>query len=92
MSAEDWGYYEGRLLALRRVAADRRERVDATLLLLNSSGEDREFRLPPPLLGWRQLLDTAQPEAGEREHAEDVISVAAHALILLAVRDPKVPE
>ncbi|MDB5985563.1 MAG: glycogen debranching enzyme GlgX [Nevskia sp.] len=88
MDDDRWGYYEGRLLALRRLTRDQHNRVEATLLLVNNSGDDREFVLPQPLMPWRLLLDSAQLQTVERGIGEDErINVVAHGVMLLAVRN-----
>ena len=84
MDAERWSYYEGRLLALRRVARTARGRAEVTLLLINHCDDARQFVLPLPALSWRLLIDTARPESAEREVGVEAIEVAAHGVVLLA--------
>ncbi|SNS54089.1 glycogen operon protein [Noviherbaspirillum humi] len=95
MDHERWHYYEGRLLALRRIAAERREhaggsddRVSASLLLLNAYSEDREFVLPAPVMQWHAVIDAAEPwdqpaPAPVRQPHDNRILVAAHSAVLL---------
>ena len=64
--------------------ADRSD--DGTVHILssffNSSGEDRLFRIPPPVLPTRLLVDSATPEAAERDLFGDQLMVAAHSVVL----------
>jgi glycogen operon protein len=86
MTPERWNFSEGRLLALRRVAADLKAgSVSVSLLLLNAFKEDREFSLPRPVMPWRLLIDAAaSDEAGKpREPRNNSINVAAHSAVLL---------
>lgn len=92
MNAEKWAYFEGRLLAVRRAAA-----TDVTLLLVNNTGEPREFVLPPPMLQWQRLVDSAAPQAPEQADGqadgqaviETVIAVAARSVQLLSAGAPQ---
>jgi glycogen operon protein len=52
-------------------------------LLLNPGDQPHDFRLPPPHLPSRVLLDSAQPAAHARSVAGDQIAVAAHSAVLL---------
>jgi len=92
MTPEAWQDVHGRRVILRRaVAAD--DGVDVSLLLVNGSHEDAEFRLPTPRLAWRQLIDSARPEAAETELMADAVIVAAHAVVLIvATAIPENPE
>lgn len=89
MDQEKWDYTEGRLLALRRAARieDKRKvkgQVSASLLLINSYSEDREFILPKPLLNWRVIIDAADPElASARKPIDNRITVVSHSALLL---------
>ncbi len=88
MDDSRWGYYEGRLLAVRRMTRDRQTKIEATLLLVNNTGEDREFHLPQPQMPWRLLLDSSTPQGADREIGEaETTQVAAHSVVLLAVRN-----
>jgi len=97
MTPERWGFAEGRLLALRRIARSegvrRDSAVDASLLLLNAFSEDREFVLPAPEMPWRVAVDAAEPtgvptvEAAAGRITENRIKVAAHSAVLLVADD-----
>jgi isoamylase len=84
MSAAKWDYFEGRLLAVRRVVGVGYGRADATLLLINNTAEPRAFRLPTPTLRWRSRLDSALPTANEVTAVGDEVAVAARSVVLLA--------
>ncbi len=90
MDQEKWGFLEGRLLALRRVARTQEKRnlhgeVSASLLLVNAHSEDREFTLPEPKLDWLVLIDAAEVTDGPtvRKPQDNIITVLAHSALLL---------
>ncbi|RJF95334.1 glycogen debranching protein GlgX [Noviherbaspirillum saxi] len=87
MTPERWHFSGGRLLALRRVAADLQTgTVSVSLLLLNAFKEDREFSLPPPAMPWKLLIDAASAEGTGRHGGKlrnNLINVAAHSAALL---------
>ncbi|HWU96988.1 MAG TPA: glycogen debranching protein GlgX [Oxalicibacterium sp.] len=90
MDQEKWGFAEGRLLALRRVARSEEKRgaegeVSASLLLVNAHSEDREFILPEPVLDWIVLIDAAESAEGPtvRKPQDNRITVASHSALLL---------
>jgi isoamylase len=92
MDQEKWGYAEGRLLALRRVAniqsKNKKEMsVCASLLLVNASADDREFILPEPVLPWKVLIDAAETDdpSSRRKPEDNRITVASHSALLLVV-------
>jgi len=85
MSEAAWAHPEGRVLGLRRADRDD-DGVDVTLLLANSDGEPQPFRLPPPRLAWRLLLDSSDPQAAERAVEQEELQVPAHGLLLLGCR------
>jgi glycogen operon protein len=66
MTQERWDFFEGRLLALRRIAGHPEAGViSASLLLLNAYSENRSFVLPKPVMPWRVLLDAAEDQGRE---------------------------
>jgi glycogen operon protein len=81
-----WADGAAQLLALRRAVASG-DTVDITLLLLNATAEDREFRIPPaPLLktlAWEIKLDSTHPEQKPLQ-ATPKVMVGAHGAVLLA--------
>ena len=60
--------------------------VGVTLLLMNASDEDRGFTLPTPALPWRLMIDSAHPDAPERQLHTSTITVGNRSAILLAAR------
>jgi isoamylase len=71
-------------LVLRRAARLPDGRVPMLTLMLNPTGADRGFALPPPDRPTRLLLDTAEPEAAERDLPSlDDVPVRAHSVVLL---------
>jgi glycogen operon protein len=83
MLPEDWQYTEGRLLSLRRAVALEDECLEISMLLINNIGEPQAFQLPGPTLPWCGRLDTANPQALERELGAATVEVAAHSVQLL---------
>ena len=83
MDEDAWQNPLGRLLAIRRAARGRRGDVEVSLLLVNGDHRDRVFHLPGPTLRWRALLDSAHPDAVEKEVPTDTVLVAAHSVRLL---------
>jgi isoamylase len=82
VSQESWNNPEERCLVLRR--ADRSDDGDVHILssFFNSTSEDRLFRIPPPMLPTRLLVDSAAPEVPERDLFGDQLKVAAHSVVL----------
>jgi glycogen operon protein len=81
ISVEAWQNPEERVIVLRR--ADRHEAVQALTLLLNPTDQALDFRLPPPHVSQRLLIDTDKPDAPERDLAEDHIELAARSAVLM---------
>jgi glycogen operon protein len=80
-----WNDPEERIIVLRRAAPnDDGDTVSILTLLLNPTSEQRTFVLPPPQLPTRLLVDTAKPEAPERDLDGSKIEVAAHSAVLVA--------
>jgi len=84
MSQEQWGYTEGRLLALRRVQIHGDKRADVTLLMLNATPEMHVFHLPQPGANWRLRCNTADPAGQEIAWSEPTIEVEGRSVVLLA--------
>jgi len=58
-------------------------KVTILTLLLNPDGTSRDFRLPPPWLPSRIILDSAVPDAREHVLAGHDVHVAAHSVVLV---------
>jgi glycogen operon protein len=86
LAPEDWDNGEGRALLMRR--AERREdgSLEAVSLLLNASEEALSFKLPPPQVPRRLLIDSAHPEAEARDDIQDTYVLAPRAAALLSWR------
>ena len=78
-----WNDPERRTLVLRRAAADEAGRVTILTLLLNPTGETRRFRLPPPRLAHRILLDSVHPDTPEQMLNDAEMTLAARSAVLL---------
>jgi glycogen operon protein len=87
MTVEAWNNMDERVLTLRR--ADREGgRLNVLTLFLNPTGEAMTFRLPPPGLPARILIDTNDPAAAERDLDAETVEVAGHSAVLaLSLRD-----
>ncbi|HTW74066.1 MAG TPA: glycogen debranching protein GlgX, partial [Steroidobacteraceae bacterium] len=86
MRQEDWGYWEGRLLCVRRALRLPDGRAELCLLLANNTGDAHRFQLPQPLFGWLLRVDTADPRVIDRPAQEPELEVAAHSVQLLTAR------
>ena len=82
-----WDDPQGRLLAVRRAGVED-GRVEVSLMLINGSHEDRQFRLPAPTLPWLAVLDSAHPRGVEQwiDGREAALKVGAHSVRLLVAR------
>jgi isoamylase len=86
ISEESWKNREHRLLALRRATDNADGSVSILSLLLNPLPEDRYFLLPPPVLPGRVLIDSARPDAPEREMFDNKVDVLARSAVLAYAR------
>ncbi len=84
MTPDAWQEPEGRSLALRRAARRDDGTVEVVLMLVNGGAEDETFALPEPALSWRVEIESAAPDAGERDHDGEAIAVAGRSVTLLA--------
>ena len=71
------------MIVLRRAARDEEGAVPALTLFLNPTGEGLTFRIPPPHVPMRMLIDTDKPDAPERELTGETIDVAARSAVLV---------
>jgi isoamylase len=83
-----WNDSEQRTLILRRAMTDGDDTVTILSLLLNPTGEDRLFRLPPPALPSVVVLDTAAPESDRTAVASGTVPVAAHCAVVVLAEQP----
>ncbi len=86
MRPEDWGYWEGRLLGVRRSMRLPDGHGELCLLLANNTGDQHVFQLPQPLFSWMLRLDSANPALADRPIDAPQIEVAAHSVQLLTAR------
>ena len=91
ISIAAWNDPQQRTLILRRVAANGDGTVTILTLLLNPTGEDRCFRLPPPDLASLVVLDSASPEAEARAMIDGALTVAAHSAVLVLAQTEAAP-
>ncbi|MGE5151535.1 MAG: glycogen debranching protein GlgX [Rhodospirillaceae bacterium] len=83
ISPEAWNDPKKRTLALRRSAADVDGKVPILTCFFNPTPEDRTFKLPPPRLATRLLLDSADPAGLERDIVGDSVPVKARSVVLV---------
>jgi glycogen operon protein len=86
MRPEDWGYWEGRLLCVRRAVRLPAGNSELCLLLANNTTEQHVFQLPQPLFSWVLRLDSANPTLTDRALAALQVEVAPHSVQLLTAR------
>ena len=83
VSVESWNNPEKRVIVLRRAMRSPNGTVPALTLLLNPTAASMSFRLPPPQVPSRVLIDTDKPDAPERELTGDRIDVAARSAVVV---------
>jgi glycogen operon protein len=83
VSPEAWNNPTERTLVLRRAATDADGNVPILTSLFNPTPEDRTFKLPPPRLATRLLLDSADPTGPERDIIGDQLPVSARSVVLI---------
>jgi glycogen operon protein len=79
---DSWNNPEKRLFAVRRASKNEDGTAPVLMLFLNPSDQDRVFRLPTQNVPTRLLIDTAQPDMGERDISGEEIKVVARSAIL----------
>jgi pullulanase/glycogen debranching enzyme len=84
MRLEDWQYWEGRLLCVRRARRLDDGRAELCLLLANNTIDELPFQLPQPLFRWSVRVNTAEPEFIDRPIEELAVHVAAQSVQLLS--------
>ena len=77
-----WNNGEERMLALRRASRNDDGSVPILSLYLNPTADEVHFRIPPPKLPTRVLIDSGAPDAPERDIAGDEIAIAARSAVL----------
>ena len=70
------------MFAVRRASKNEDGTAPVLTLFLNPSDQDRVFRLPTQNVPTRLLIDTAQPDMGERDISGEEIKVVARSAIL----------
>jgi glycogen operon protein len=83
VSPEAWNNPTQRTLVLRRAAAEPDGSVPILTCLFNPTADDRIFKLPPPRLATRVLLDSADLASAERDITGDSPPVKARSVVLM---------
>jgi isoamylase len=77
-----WNNGEERVLLLRRATKNDDGSVPILSLYLNPTADEVRFRVPPPRLATRLLIDSSAPDAPERDIEDGEIAVAARSAVL----------
>ncbi len=83
MEPAQWQDPERRLLSVRRAALVNGGTVEASLMMLNATNDDRDFHVPPTNLHWAMALDSSDPDRKPGGLEGDLLKVPAHAVVLL---------
>jgi glycogen operon protein len=83
LSQQDWDNPNGRLLGVRRAVQRKDGKLEIAILLFNSDSAPHEFRLPPPALEYRLLIDTGSPPQAEPPPVIHSCEIAAYGAIAL---------
>lgn len=83
VSVESWNNPDKRVIVLRRAMSNPDGTVPALTLFLNPTDAGLSFRLPPPHVPSRVLIDSDKPDAPERDIEGDQIDVAARSAVLV---------
>ncbi len=83
VSNESWNNPEERRLVLRRAGRNGDGKVSILTAFFNAGAEEQRFRLPPPGRPARLLVDSAAPDAPEREFEGEEIVVGARSVVLI---------
>ncbi len=91
VSNESWNNPEERRLVLRYAGRDGNGEVSILTAFFNAGAEEQLFRLPPPGLPARLLVDSAAPDAPERKLESEEVAVGARSVVLtLSTRQDQV--
>jgi len=91
IAAEAWNNPEQRVLMVRRAEEASDGAVDVLTLCLNPWNDDIRFRLPPPALPARVLVDSTRPEIADEPVVDNEVNVPAHGAVLVAARTEAKP-
>jgi isoamylase len=93
MRLEDWHYWEGRLLSVRRARRLDDGRAELCLLLANNTSDEQVFQLPQPLFRWSVRINTADLKVIDQPINQPAIRVLAQSMQLLsAIVEARAPE
>jgi glycogen operon protein len=82
INPDSWNNAEERRLVLRRAGRNGDGKVAILTAFFNATAEEQRFRLPPPGLPARLLLDSADPGRMEGDLEQDELTVAARSLVV----------
>ena len=92
LTQRSWENPETRTLILRRASKRENGQIDVVALLVNASPNSRHFRLPPPSLAWRLVIDAARPDAKPHHLVGDELTVPGHtAMVVVSEMDSMAP-
>jgi isoamylase len=82
LSPEAWNNPQERTMVLRRAAADVDGSVPIVTCFFNPTADDCVFKLPPPRLPTRLLLDSADPAGAERALDGETVALKGRSVVL----------
>jgi glycogen operon protein len=91
ISIDAWNNPHGRMIVLRRAIRAENGPLPVLSCFINGSADDRDFKLPPPDLPTRLLIDSADPVAPERDLDGDVLNIKARSVALTLSMHPSQP-
>src|SRR3546814_11202657 len=68
------------------MADDDGKTIKPVIALFNADGDAYSFRLPPPTLDYRLLIDSDDPDRSDLHVVDGTVEVAGHSLMLLTGR------
>ncbi|MBV9426893.1 MAG: glycogen debranching protein GlgX [Bradyrhizobiaceae bacterium] len=83
ISPDAWNNPEQRVITLRRAGFSGGGKIAILTLCLNPSAENIRFRLPPPVIPARILIDSARPDVAEAPIADNEVEVLARSTVLV---------
>ncbi|MBN9086525.1 MAG: glycogen debranching protein GlgX [Reyranella sp.] len=83
LSPDAWNNPQERTLVLRRAVTEADGRVPILTCLFNPMPDDRTFKLPPPRLPTRLLLDSTDPAGAERDIDGETVAVKSRSVVLV---------
>jgi isoamylase len=84
ISEEAWNNPKEGIIVLRRAGRNLDGAISALTLIMNPTGEKMTFRLPPPHMPTRVLVDSDKPHLPEHDIDGQEIVIAARSAVLVS--------